>query len=132
MILTTRQGKTVQIASFLGHIIDKFDASPALVVVPNSTLPNWVREFERWAPNLRVVPWYGEARAREVIKKYELFHKDVNSSRYTDAKFHVLVTTYEAVINPKDFGPIFKKQPRWEVSSSYFIFGGSLGITCLL
>ncbi|KAF9502487.1 hypothetical protein BDN71DRAFT_1479184 [Pleurotus eryngii] len=108
-------GKTVQIASFLGHIVDKFDASPALVVVPNSTLPNWVREFERWAPNLRVVPWYGEARARDVIKKYELFHKDVNTSRYTDAKFHVLVTTYEAVISPKDFGPIFKKQPRWEV-----------------
>ena len=65
-----------------------------------------MREFERWAPNLRVVPWYGEARARDVIKKYELFHKDVNSNRYTDAKFHVLVTTYEAVISPKDFGPI--------------------------
>ncbi|KAL4268111.1 AB hydrolase superfamily protein [Pleurotus pulmonarius] len=114
-ILADEMGKTVQIASFLGHIIDQFDASPALVVVPNSTLPNWVREFERWAPNLRVVPWYGEARARDVIRKYELFHKDVNSNRYTDAKFHVLVTTYEAVISPKDFGPIFKKQPRWEV-----------------
>ncbi len=102
------------------------------MVVPNSTLPNWVREFERWAPNLRVVPWYGEARARDVIKKYELFHKDVNSNRYTDAKFHVLVTTYEAVISPKDFGPIFKKQPRWEVSVQNFVYGRALSITPLL
>ena len=39
--------------------------------MPNSTITNWVREFERWTPKLRVVPFYGEARAREIIKKFE-------------------------------------------------------------
>jgi SNF2 family DNA or RNA helicase len=33
----------------------------------------------------------------------------------TGAKFHVLVTTYESLNNPKDFTPVFKSIPRWEV-----------------
>lgn len=91
-----------------------FINQPALVVVPNSTLTNWVREFERWAPNLRVVPFYGESKARDVVKKFELRHTEVETGM-TNTKFHVLVTTYEAIINPKDFGTVFKSQPLWEV-----------------
>ncbi len=109
------QGKTVQIATFIGKIASQWKAFPALVVVPNSTITNWVREFERWAPNLRVVPFYGESKAREVIKNYELKHKTKEAGT-TGAKFHVLVTTYEALLGQKDFTPVFKNQPRWEVS----------------
>lgn len=98
----------------IGHLVANFDAFPALVVVPNSTITNWVREFERWAPKLRVVPFYGEAKAREVIKKYELYHAQPASGT-TGAKYHVLVTTYETVTNPKEFGVIFKNTPRWEL-----------------
>jgi SNF2 family DNA or RNA helicase len=105
----------VQIATFLGHIVDKLHAFPALVVVPNSTITNWVREFERWAPNLRVVPFYGEAKARDVIKSFELNH-DTKRHDETGAKYHVLITTYESLLNLKDFTPVFKNQPRWEVS----------------
>ncbi|KAF5323433.1 hypothetical protein D9611_005738 [Ephemerocybe angulata] len=107
-------GKTVQMSTFLGTIATEWKAFPALVVVPNSTITNWVREFERWAPELRVVPFYGEKKARDIIKQFELFHRDAPSKQHTKAKFHVLITTYEAAINPKDFGTIFKKQPRWE------------------
>ncbi|KAJ7492793.1 SNF2 family DNA-dependent ATPase [Mycena latifolia] len=107
-------GKTVQIATFIGKIVQDFKAAPALVVVPNSTITNWVREFERWAPNLRVVPFYGEAKSREVIKNYELTHTKKRAG-HTSAKFHVLVTTYETLSNNKDFTPVFKNQPRWEV-----------------
>ncbi|KAJ3843907.1 SHREC complex subunit Mit1 [Lentinula raphanica] len=107
-------GKTVQVTSFVGHIVKQFNAMPALVVVPNSTITNWVREFERWAPNLRVVPFYGESKAREVVKRFELYHPQTDKGM-TSAKFHVIVTTYEAVINPKDFTAVFKNQPRWEV-----------------
>ncbi|KAL1760995.1 SNF2 family N-terminal domain-containing protein, partial [Schizophyllum commune] len=107
-------GKTVQVSSFVGNIVDKWDAFPVLVVVPNSTLTNWVREFERWAPNLRVVPYYGEAKARHIIQRYELTHPKAPPG-CTEAKFHVLVTSYEAVTHKTDFGGVFKKQPRWEV-----------------
>ncbi|KIL71765.1 hypothetical protein M378DRAFT_155365 [Amanita muscaria Koide BX008] len=107
-------GKTVQIAAFLGNIAAKFEAMPALVVVPNSTITNWVRELERWAPNLRVVPFHGEAKAREVIKKFELHHERPPKGS-TQAKFHVLVATYEALLIKADFAPVFKAEPRWEV-----------------
>lgn len=108
------QGKTVQVATFLGNIITNWNALPALVVVPNSTITNWVREFERWAPQLRVVPFNGDKAARDVIKDYELFHKPPPAGK-TPAKFHVLVTTYETLTGAKDFTPIFKNQQRWEV-----------------
>ncbi|PPQ64493.1 hypothetical protein CVT26_002032 [Gymnopilus dilepis] len=107
-------GKTVQIVSFLGRIANDWKAFPALVVVPNSTITNWVREFERWAPRLRVVPFYGEKAARDVIKKFELFHETPPTGS-TKAKFHILITTYEALTNGKDFTTVFKNQPRWEV-----------------
>ncbi|KAI8990487.1 SNF2 family N-terminal domain-containing protein [Trametes punicea] len=107
-------GKTVQMVTFIGYIASAFKCYPALVVVPNSTITNWVREFERWAPNLRVVPFYGEAKAREVIKRYELFHS-FPADGTTGAKYHVLVTTYETVTNPKEFTHVFKSTPRWEV-----------------
>ena len=89
------------------------NAWPALVVVPNSTITNWVREFERWAPNLRVCSFYGEARARDIIKQYELYHEDFIKGT-TGAKYHVLVTTYETITG-KDFTTVFKKSPRWEM-----------------
>lgn len=105
----------MQIVTFLGNIISHWGALPALVVVPNSTITNWVREFERWAPNLRVVPFSGEKAARDVIKDFELFHETVTSDK-TKAKFHVLVTTYETLTGARDFTTVFKNQPRWEVS----------------
>jgi SNF2 family DNA or RNA helicase len=113
---TSLQGKTVQIVTFLGNIIAKWDAFPALVVVPNSTVTNWVREFERWAPQLRVVSFHGEKPARDVVKQFELYHKSPPPGM-TNMKFHVLVTTYESLTGAKDFTPVFKNMPRWEVST---------------
>ncbi|PCH33925.1 hypothetical protein WOLCODRAFT_130070 [Wolfiporia cocos MD-104 SS10] len=107
-------GKTVQIACFVGYVAKAYNVRPALIVVPNSTISNWVREFERWAPNLRVVPFYGEAKAREIIKRYEMFHEEVKSGT-TGAKYDVVVTTYEMITNPKEFTPVFKKTSRWEI-----------------
>ncbi|KAK7059145.1 hypothetical protein VNI00_001772 [Paramarasmius palmivorus] len=106
-------GKTVQIASFIGKIVTSYKAAPMLVVVPNSTVTNWVREFERWAPQLRVVPFYGEAKARDVIKAFELYHDD-SRRRDMRTKFHVLITTYDTITNKTEFTPIFKNQPRWD------------------
>lgn len=109
--LYVHQGKTVQLVTFIGILFEKFNVFPSLVVVPNSTITNWVREFERWAPKLRVVPFYGESKSRDIIKKYELTHS-VTKPGTTGFKFHVLVTTYDTVSNNV---AVFAKVPRWEV-----------------
>ncbi|KAF8140421.1 hypothetical protein EV363DRAFT_1153685 [Boletus edulis] len=103
-------GKTVQIVTSLGTLIEKYKVAPALVVVPNSTVTNWIREFSRWAPRLRVVPFFGEAKSRDVVMRYELFH-----APNREPKYHVLVTTYETITNPRDFTTVFKGVGRWEV-----------------
>lgn len=97
----------------VGHLVETFKAFPLLIVVPNSTITNWLREFDLWAPRLRVVPFNGEAKSREIIRSYELYHDSVKS-HFTNLKFHVLVTTYETLIG-KDFTSIFKAVPRWEL-----------------
>ena len=50
------KGKTAQSVTSIGYIAHTFKFLPAFVIVPNSTITNWVRELERWAPKLRVVP----------------------------------------------------------------------------
>lgn len=87
----------MQIAAFLGFVIGKMNAMPALIVVPNSTITNWIRELERWAPGIRAVPLYGEDKNRRVIKQYELKHA-VLGSKTTDAKFHVLGAIFDSSV----------------------------------
>lgn len=44
-------GKTVQCVSFLGLMAETCGVrGPFLVVVPLSTVPNWIKEFKKWVP----------------------------------------------------------------------------------
>lgn len=100
-------GKTIQIISFLAMMVHDHNCYPFLIVVPNSTVPNWRREIKQWAPQLRVVTYYGSARAREIAYDYELYPE--NSS---DLRCHVVVTSYEAAID-ESCRKFFKRVP-WQ------------------
>ncbi|EHK96142.1 putative Chromatin remodeling factor mit1 [Glarea lozoyensis 74030] len=90
-------GKTIQVIALLATLItEKPKCWPFLVVTPNSTCPNWRREIKKWAPSLRVVTYYGGAKAREMAKNYELF-----PNGNSDLAAHVVVTSYEAPVNPE-------------------------------
>ena len=107
----------MQIVTLLGRITLKHGRFPALVVVPNSTIMNWIREFEAWAPQIRAVPYFGEAASREVMRQYEVFHGKARPG-FTKLKFHVLLTTYETFNNrrgDKDWSSIFNGPSRWEI-----------------
>jgi chromodomain-helicase-DNA-binding protein 4 len=84
-------GKTIQIVSFLATLVQEHNCAPFLVVVPNSTCPNWRREIKRWAPSLRVVAYYGSAAARDAAYRYEMFPEGSK-----ELKCHVVVTSYDA------------------------------------
>ncbi|VFQ98361.1 unnamed protein product [Cuscuta campestris] len=93
-------GKTVSACAFLSSVYFEFKARlPSLVLVPLSTLPNWMSEFSLWAPELNVVDYHGSARSRTIIRQYEWHAGDQNgSNKKTSYKFNVLLTTYEMVL----------------------------------
>ncbi|CAI5502294.1 unnamed protein product [Closterium sp. Naga37s-1] len=68
-------GKTVQVIALLCYLVEvKKIPGPFLIVAPASVLPNWVAEFARWAPSLRVSRYSGMPDKRAAI-----FSREINS-----------------------------------------------------
>ena len=100
-------GKTVQTVSFLYSLFkENHTKGPFLIGAPLSTLINWEREFEFWAPDMYVVTYLGPKDARAVIREHE-FSFDDNAIRGGQkaskvrqgcrVKFNVLLTSYEMI-----------------------------------
>ncbi|KAK8943224.1 CHD3-type chromatin-remodeling factor PICKLE [Platanthera zijinensis] len=94
-------GKTVSACSFISSLYVEFKVKlPCLVLVPLSTMPNWLAEFASWAPHLNVVEYHGCAKARSLIRLHE-WHASVSDrscKRTKSYKFNVLLTTYEMIL----------------------------------
>ncbi|MGE6257901.1 DEAD/DEAH box helicase [Heyndrickxia sporothermodurans] len=59
-------GKTIQLISYLLEVKkSSTSATPALIICPTSVLGNWQKEFERFAPDLKVILHYGPNRPKE-------------------------------------------------------------------
>ncbi|GFF22704.1 chromatin remodeling factor mit1 [Aspergillus lentulus] len=87
-------GKTIQVIAFFATLIQYHKCWPFLVVVPNSTCPNWRKEIKSWVPSIRVVTYYGSAFARKLAQEHEMF-----SQGEPDLRCHVVVTSYETMID---------------------------------
>ena len=64
-------GKTLQTISFLGWLkFEQNTSGPFLIAVPLSVLSNWVQEFKRFLPNMRVLKLHSsDAQEKERLKK---------------------------------------------------------------
>lgn len=69
----------------------KQNNGPFLIVVPLSTLSNWVNEFNKWAPDIIKVVYKGAPDERRRI-----FKEEVESQ-----KLNVLLTTYEYIMRDR-------------------------------
>lgn len=64
---------------------------PHLVIVPKSTLSNWMNEFGRWCPSLRTIRFHGSKEERA-----EFIEEVLKPTRRADERdWDVCVTTYE-------------------------------------
>mmetsp|Transcript_28156 Transcript_28156/g.46635 ORF Transcript_28156/g.46635 Transcript_28156/m.46635 type:complete len:848 (+) Transcript_28156:111-2654(+) len=86
-------GKTIQVIALIAHLRTQNVSGPFLVVAPLATLPNWIREIEKWLPDQPVVRYHGSAQAREEYMKGPLNPKLKNSTF-----FPIVVTSYEVAI----------------------------------
>ncbi|KAI4119528.1 MAG: hypothetical protein LQ345_000590 [Seirophora villosa] len=90
-------GKTCQVIAFLAHLFETGNQGPHLVVVPGSTIENWLREFSVFCPKLSVA---GQTERTNIRYQIETNLNDIN----------VIVTTY-GVAKAKDDCRFLRKLP---------------------
>uniref|UniRef100_A0A8C2DDR9 SWI/SNF related, matrix associated, actin dependent regulator of chromatin, subfamily a, member 4a n=1 Tax=Cyprinus carpio TaxID=7962 RepID=A0A8C2DDR9_CYPCA len=84
-------GKTIQTIALITYLMEyKRLNGPFLIIVPLSTLSNWVYEFDKWAPSVVKVSYKGSPAARRAFLPI-----------LRSGKFNVLITTYEYIIKDK-------------------------------
>jgi SWI/SNF-related matrix-associated actin-dependent regulator of chromatin subfamily A member 5 len=85
-------GKTLQSISVLAAYAQLEGATgPHLVIVPKSTLSNWMNEFKRWCPSLRALKFHGSKDERAEFAQNVL----AATKKQHDRQWDVIVTTYE-------------------------------------
>ncbi|KAK0614191.1 PHD/FYVE-zinc-finger like domain-containing protein [Immersiella caudata] len=90
-------GKTVQVVALLSSVIqDNPKIWPFLIVVPNATCANWRREIKKWAPDLRVVAYYGGRIPQQRAREFELF-----PNKSAQMKAHVVIMSYDSIKDPE-------------------------------
>ncbi|NXS11056.1 SMRCD regulator, partial [Neodrepanis coruscans] len=93
-------GKTIQAIAFLAYLYQEGNRGPHLIVVPASTLDNWIREVHLWCPELNVLFYYGSQEDRKHLRV------DINN-KVVD--FNVIVTTYNSAISSSDDRGLFRR-----------------------
>lgn len=86
-------GKTVQTIAFLAYLRERGVWGPFLIVVPLSTISNWMSEFKRFLPTVNSLMYHGTPEERAKLRSKQM--KTLNSS------FPVIVTSYEIVMNDR-------------------------------
>ncbi|KAL1498156.1 hypothetical protein ABEB36_009000 [Hypothenemus hampei] len=99
-------GKTIQTITFLYSLFKEGHCKgPFLVSVPLSTIINWEREFETWAPDFYCITYVGDKDCRAVIRENELTFEEgaiarsgrASKIKANSIKFNVLLTSYELI-----------------------------------
>ncbi|XP_027491674.1 SWI/SNF-related matrix-associated actin-dependent regulator of chromatin subfamily A containing DEAD/H box 1 [Corapipo altera] len=93
-------GKTIQAIAFLAYLYQEGNRGPHLIVVPASTLDNWIREVHLWCPELNVLFYYGSLEDRKHLRA-DIINKVVD--------FNVIVTTYNSAISSSEDRGLFRK-----------------------
>lgn len=90
-------GKTLQTISLLGYMKNfKNVPGPHIVIVPKSTLTNWMNEFKKWCPSLKAVCLIGDQETRNTFIRDTLM----------PGNWDVCITSYEMIIRERS---VFKK-----------------------
>jgi hypothetical protein len=91
-------GKTLVTLAFLMRWKEDAGARPTLVVTPTSVAGNWIREAERFTPDLRAIAWTGSGSDRReasfddydlVVTTYGLLRRE--SARLSKIRFRAVV-----------------------------------------
>jgi len=100
-------GKTVQAIALMTHIAENKNCwGPFLVIAPTITLFNWQSECSKFSPKLKILPYWGSKKDREVLRKsfrQKYFGK-------LDSSSHIVITSYSFAV--RDFK--FLDRLKWQ------------------
>ncbi|RAL44280.1 hypothetical protein DM860_015640 [Cuscuta australis] len=87
-------GKTIQTISLIAHLMEnKGVTGPHLIVAPKAVLPNWINEFQTWAPSIVAVLYDGRLDERKALRE-----------EYSgEGKFNAIITHYDLIMRDKSF-----------------------------
>ncbi|CAK9782798.1 hypothetical protein CC85DRAFT_261889 [Cutaneotrichosporon oleaginosum] len=99
-------GKTIQVIAFLAHLKEHGIKGPHMIYVPASTLENWTREFQRFAPEIDVVTYYGSQSERAQLR-------DQLKRQFRAGDLEVVLASYTQVAAKDDLS-FFKRKIEFE------------------
>jgi len=86
-------GKTIQTIALLCYIMEnKHNEGPFLIIAPLATISNWVIEFDRWAPGIKIVVYKGAPAERRHLAA------QIKQEKH---KYNAVLTTYEYIMKDK-------------------------------
>lgn len=86
-------GKTIQTIALLCYIMEnKHNEGPFLIIAPLATISNWVIEFDRWAPGIKIVVYKGAPAERRQLAA------QIKQEKH---KYNAVLTTYEYIMKDK-------------------------------
>ncbi|KAH8118982.1 SNF2 family N-terminal domain-containing protein [Phellopilus nigrolimitatus] len=103
-------GKTVQVIAFFAQLKEQGCAGPHLIVVPSSTLENWCREFERFAPSISITTYYGNKDERPGLRD-DLLRTQLGCRQTKIKPWEVLITTYNLAVGDERDRKFMRKIP---------------------
>ncbi|PVZ99005.1 hypothetical protein BB558_004982 [Smittium angustum] len=95
-------GKTFQVIALLTKLKEEQIYGPHLIICPTSTLDNWLKEFSKFSPSLKVKSYYGnQVDRRRMGLKIEKY----------GARFDVMISTYNVATSNKADRALLKRIP---------------------
>uniref|UniRef100_A0AC35U168 SNF2-family ATP dependent chromatin remodeling factor snf21 n=1 Tax=Rhabditophanes sp. KR3021 TaxID=114890 RepID=A0AC35U168_9BILA len=85
-------GKTIQTIALITYLMEvKKVSGPYLIIVPLSTIQNFVLEFDKWAPHVNKIIYKGTKDVRKLLE-----------TSVRKGNFNVLLTTFDYVLKEKN------------------------------
>ncbi|XP_071979456.1 DNA excision repair protein ERCC-6-like [Engystomops pustulosus] len=81
-------GKTIQVIAFLSGMFDSELTKNVLLIMPTTLISNWVKEFEKWTPGMRVKTFHGTSKKERTT-----------NLEHIQRRGGVLITTFQMLIN---------------------------------
>ena len=79
-------------------------SGPSLIVTPLAVLNNWMREFARFAPHVKLCRYYGTQEERAALREEHIYRNAYDASgRFLPRRLPVFITTYHIAMNDRKY-----------------------------